>query len=140
MCTRWITNNFLPSANEVCEGYVFTPVCHSVHRGGVCLSACLDTTPPQTRPGTPPGSRSPRTRHPSPGAEMATAADGTHPTGMHSCFLIIHPRSTSYLLIIDTRSPHKQFLTEQTSSDSTLDKAFNISVAYHKYRLILHLK
>ena len=25
---------FLPSANEVCEGYVFTGVCHSVHRGG----------------------------------------------------------------------------------------------------------
>ena len=23
----------LPPANEVCEGYVFTPVCHSVHRG-----------------------------------------------------------------------------------------------------------
>ena len=25
----------LPSANEVCEGYVFTCVCHSVHRGGL---------------------------------------------------------------------------------------------------------
>ena len=25
----------LPPANEVCEGYVFTGVCHSVHRGGV---------------------------------------------------------------------------------------------------------
>ena len=25
---------FLPSANEVCESYVFTPVCHSVHGGG----------------------------------------------------------------------------------------------------------
>ena len=24
----------LPPANEVCEGYAFTPVCHSVHRGG----------------------------------------------------------------------------------------------------------
>ena len=24
----------LPPANEVCEGYVFTNVCHSVHRGG----------------------------------------------------------------------------------------------------------
>ena len=23
----------LPPANEVCEGYVFTPVCHSVHGG-----------------------------------------------------------------------------------------------------------
>ena len=25
---------FLPPANEVCEGYVFTRICHSVHRGG----------------------------------------------------------------------------------------------------------
>ena len=25
---------FLPPANEVCEGYVFTGVCHSVHGGG----------------------------------------------------------------------------------------------------------
>ena len=66
-----------------CEGYVFTPVCLStvggclfpgfvcfqwgfvLPRGGVCLSACWDTTP------------SPQ--------QMATAADGTHPTGKHSC-------------------------------------------------------
>ena len=27
------------------QGNIFTPVCHSVHRG-VCLSACWDTTPP----------------------------------------------------------------------------------------------
>ena len=27
--------SLLPPANEVCEGYVFTGVCHSVHRGGV---------------------------------------------------------------------------------------------------------
>ena len=30
---------FLPPATEVWEGYVFTPVCHSVHRGrGVCMA------------------------------------------------------------------------------------------------------
>ena len=34
------------------QGNIFTPVCHSVHRGGVCLSACWDTTTP------------PRSRHP----------------------------------------------------------------------------
>ena len=27
------------------QGYVFTRVCDSVHSGGVCLSACWDTTP-----------------------------------------------------------------------------------------------
>ena len=35
----------LPSTNKVCEGYVFTCVCHSVHRG-VCLSAWWDTIAP----------------------------------------------------------------------------------------------
>ena len=41
----------------------------------------LEHTPPQTR-------NTPRSRQPPPpGAETATAADGTHPTGMHSCWL-----------------------------------------------------
>ena len=51
-----------------CKGYVFTGVL-SVHGGGVCLSACWDTTP-------------------SPPREQATVADGMYPTGMHSCFSI----------------------------------------------------
>ena len=34
------TRLFLPPGNEVCEGYVFTRVCHSVHSGG-----CLDLHP-----------------------------------------------------------------------------------------------
>ena len=29
--------SFLPPANEVCEGYVFTRVCHSVHEGWCLL-------------------------------------------------------------------------------------------------------
>ena len=42
----------LPSANEVCEGYVFTPVCHSVHGGG--LPQCmLGYHPPPPREQTP---------------------------------------------------------------------------------------
>ena len=72
-----------------CEGYVFTPVCHSVHRGGL----------PQCMLGyhTPPGkhTHTPREAHTPPGSihthspswETAAAADGTHPTGMHSCYL-----------------------------------------------------
>ena len=60
---------------------MFTPVCHSVHRGGIwfwggawsrggawsgglVLGGCLVETPP-----------------------TATAAGGTHPTGMHSCLI-----------------------------------------------------
>ena len=34
-----VSQGFLPPANEVCEGYVFTRVCHSVHGGGVCVVA-----------------------------------------------------------------------------------------------------
>ena len=64
-----------------CEGYVFTRVCHSVH-GGV------------PGPGGVPGSRGVCSRggvvsqhalRQTPPGQTATAADGTHPTGMHSC-------------------------------------------------------
>ena len=37
------------------QGNIFTPVCHSVHRGGFCLSARWDTTPPHPGADTPPG-------------------------------------------------------------------------------------
>ena len=81
------TTLLLP-ANEVCEGYVFTPVCHSVHGGGsVCLSACWDTPPP--------GSRHPSwSIHPHLGADTPPCAvhagrygqqaGGMHPTVMHT--------------------------------------------------------
>ena len=67
-------NTLLPPANEVCKGYVFTSVCHSVH-GGVSASVHAgihtppgadtpraDTLPEQTPPGQgadPSGSRPP---------------------------------------------------------------------------------
>ena len=89
--------------NEVAKVMFFTGVCLST--GGVCLSACWDTTPyqeqtpPQSRhpqeqtpPRSrhPPGTDTPRSRHPPeqtpPPRDTVTAADGTHPTGMHSCF------------------------------------------------------
>ena len=46
----------LPPATKFGQGYVFTGVCDSVHRGGVvCLSACWYNTPPQEQ--TPPSAR-----------------------------------------------------------------------------------
>ena len=64
-------------------------------QGGVCLSACWYTTPlgagtPGPDPsGTrhPPGTRPlpPIPHPPPPYQQRATVADGTHPTGMHSC-------------------------------------------------------
>ena len=64
-------------------GNVFTPICHSVHRGQ-CLPQCiLGYTPPKADPhwADPPW---PDT---TPHQQMATAADSVHPTGMHSCFM-----------------------------------------------------
>ena len=72
------------------QGNIFAPVCHSVH-GGVCLSACWDTTPP---PGADtPGPAPPKTRHPPDQAppnavhpgRYGQRAGGTHPAGMQSC-------------------------------------------------------
>ena len=56
----------LPPAKKLRQGNVFIPVCHSV-RGGACvLGVCM------------PGGGGVA-------GESATAAGGTHPTGMHSC-------------------------------------------------------
>ena len=93
------------------QGNIFTPVCHSVHRGGgggIPQGTEADPPdqahpPPRTRhhppdqthhppgPGTPPRTRHnttpPQTRHP-PGKQTPAyglRAAGTHPTGMHSC-------------------------------------------------------
>ena len=60
-----------------CKGYIFTGVCVSTG-GGVCLSACLDTT--TTTPGadtTPPGADTPRSRHPPPPEQ--TPPQSRHP-------------------------------------------------------------
>ena len=50
-----ITTRFLLPANEGCEGYVFTPVCHSVHRGSASVhdgiaDPLLGTDPSGGRP------------------------------------------------------------------------------------------
>ena len=83
--------------NEVAKfTFLHLSVSHSVHGGG--LPQCMlgyhppwdqaplpwDQAPP--RPGPQPGSRHPpQDQAPPPPHETATVADGTHPTGMHSC-------------------------------------------------------
>ena len=94
---KFSLNNYRPQRS--CEGYVFTGVCLST--GGVCLSACWDTTPRNRPPReqTPPqqtsladtsGRHPPGTPPVRPPGETATAADGTHPTRIHSCFYWVH--------------------------------------------------
>ena len=76
------------------QGNIFTPVCHSVHRGGgawsggvpcprgcLLLGVCLLPGAACSRRGVP-GGDPPRT---------ATAAGGTHSTGMHSCWIGMRP-------------------------------------------------
>ena len=79
----------LPPANEVCEGYVFTSVCLSTGGGGV-------------RGGGGQGDM-----HGGGGAcvvgETATAAGGTHPTGMHSC-IVSKFRIGKYIVIVGKMS------------------------------------
>ena len=102
--------------NEVAKvKFLHLSVSNSVHRG--CLPQCMlgyhppgpgtppeqtppEQTPPEQTPPrarhplgqAPPGTRhppSPGTRHPPPPRQQtATVADGTHPTGMHSCCLL----------------------------------------------------
>ena len=86
----------LPPATKLGQGYIFTGVCDSVHRGGVCSRGVVCS-----RRVSAPGcllrgfwSRGclvggcllPGGYLVSPGT--AAAAGGTHPTGMHSCFFI----------------------------------------------------
>ena len=96
---------------------MFLQACVCPQGGGACLSACWDTTTPgssrhppredtPTQEQTPPQEKTPpKSRHPQeqtpPGAdtspradtaplppETAVVADGTHPTGMHSCLIL----------------------------------------------------
>ena len=68
----------LPPANVVCEGYVFTPVCQSFcSQGEGCLLPGGVASSRGVPGGDPPGT--------------ATAAGGTHPTGMHSCYHDVTP-------------------------------------------------
>ena len=83
--------------------FLHLSVSHSVHRGGVCLSACWDTHPPRadtpreqscppradtTQEHTPPGSTPPpRAVH---AGRYGQQAGGTHPTGMHTCTTFVY--------------------------------------------------
>ena len=73
-----------------CRWYPSMPCSRGVHaQGGGCSQGCLlwwgGGSAPRGRCETPPRK------------QTATVADGTHPTGMHSCFILVVVESTSRL-------------------------------------------
>ena len=85
----YLTLSYYQPQRSCGQGNIFAPVCHSVHRGGVCLSACWDATPHKSRPlpeqtppradpqeQTPPKEQtSPKSRHP----QEQTPSQSRHP-------------------------------------------------------------
>ena len=67
-------------------------------RAGEGVHPPRQTAPGQTPLGTPPRADTPQADTDTP-PEMATAAGGTHPTGMHSCFDLV-----SYGIVSDGKN------------------------------------
>ena len=91
LCISFLVHFYRPQRSWA--KVIFSQACvkNSVHRRGVCLSACWDTTPPD-QADTPPdqADTTPRPGRSPPGKQTPAyglRAAGTHPTGMHSCLL-----------------------------------------------------
>ena len=90
-----------PSANEVCEGYVFTGVCLST-RGGVCPIACWDTHTPGICWDTHPLGRHPHGQ---------TPPLGRHPTcAVHAWIRSTSRRYASYWNVFLLRILFEEYL------------------------------
>ena len=73
---------FIARKRSLGQDNIFAPVCHSVHYGGVSASVHVGirTHPRDQTPPPPGGVHAVRYGH---------QAGGTHPTGMHSCIVLI---------------------------------------------------
>ena len=94
---------FLPSLTKLRQGNIFRSVCQEFCPGGLLASVHAGIHHPHPL-GSHPAGQTPLGRHP-PGRhpwadtrpqQMSTAADGTHRTGMHSCYLIYFQRCVSF--------------------------------------------
>ena len=89
-CLYPLNANSLPSATKLRQGNIFTSVYQEFCPQGGWVSAsvhaAIHTSPLGRHPLSrhPPGQTHTHRADPTPG-QTATAADGTHPTGMHSC-------------------------------------------------------
>ena len=83
------SNVFTSVCQEFCRGWGGIPACTG--RGGVCIPACtglgvcIPVCNMQGGCGRHPPGQTPSRQIP---PRTATAADGTHPTGMHSCYFL----------------------------------------------------
>ena len=93
----WFLDYYHPQT-KLQKGNVFTSVCQEFFpQGSVC-----QTPPGQTPPlgQTPPWADTPwHTPQADTPQQMATAADGTHPTGMHSCCLLFQPKKFPHFYV-----------------------------------------
>ena len=99
-------SDFYCPQTKLREGYVFTPVCYSVHRGCVSQHAMgqgglhpLDTHSGQKPPWTPPDTPG---QIPQPPVEMTIEAGGTHLIGMQSCYFFYLYRCSMWTLKLDS--------------------------------------
>ena len=114
---RYYCCSIVTVRNSSCgKGYVFTSVCHSVHRRECTPSLGRHPLARLPRADTPPG------RHPH---ETATAADGTHPTGMHSCFTLYAGKIWLHLVMYV-----RQAATATESERFTTSRLFSVLVKY----------
>ena len=110
--TPFSSTDFYRPETKLRKGYVFTPVCHSVHRGG-CLPQCmLGYTPPQEadtpqEAETPPGSR-----------HTPREADG-YCCGRYASYW------NAFLFLVDLRNI---LLLTKSISTNTKNKSFHVEV------------
>ena len=110
-----IIRRLLPPANKFCEGYVFTPISHSVHTGGVHppwadTPSWVDTPDHgQTHPWSPPSRR-------------RLQRGGMHPTGLQ---LFNGPK----------RGTH---VPDRPLGSATVDLTFQSLIRQHALHKILH--
>ena len=76
------------------ESPIITAHKRSLGQGNTFTGVCLTHPPGQTPPGHTPQGRQP------PSVEMTIEADGTHPTGMHSCYRLVIDFHTFLLVFI----------------------------------------
>ena len=111
------SDSFITVCNVVAQGNVFTPVYHSVHGRGALSdrhSLPLGKHPLQL------SRHSPGQTPPPP--ETATAADGTHPTGMYSCLL-----SVSLKLLFELSNGTKKIISYTFSPMYHLSNSIKLS-------------